>query len=183
MTVQAMRPAVDDPLRWDLGAEVPPGQAFGLVGFERLGTLSRADQDRWVFHAAIEKGAVWVVVGPRCRRRRGTDGQFGQCAEATRCLDLAGIGHSPTALRCGLTQAQSSAGRDHPQLVPTPFQHGRANLNPAVAQLQARTLGGDGERGSTLDRQDGLRPSVEQPGLDPNQRSCRDRAWRAAWRA
>ena len=48
------------------------------------------------------------------------------------------------------------------------FQHGRGNLNAAVTKFQARSLGGNGERRTTVDRQDGLRPFVKQPGLDPN---------------
>src|SRR4029077_6546314 len=98
---------------------------------------------------------------------------------ATRRLSLGGIRHAPAALQGGLAQLYSSTAGDYPQLVPAPLQHWHGELNSGTAERQACTLGGDGEHRSALDRQDGLRPSVEQPGLDAND-ACTDRARRAA---
>ena len=128
----------------------------------------RADQDRGIFHAAIEKSAVGVLVRLWSRRRRSSKRQVAQCAEATRRLRLGGNGHAPAALQRGLAQSHASIAGDDPQLVPTPLQHWRSDLNSGTAQLQARTLGSDRERRSTLDRQHGLEAFVEQPGLDAN---------------
>src|SRR6516162_2257085 len=173
MAVQTVRPPVDDQVGRDLGAKVPPGQAFGLVGLDWLRTVMRAGEHRGVFETAVEKGAVRVTALSRCWRRSSTERQPIQWGQATCCLGLARIGDTPTALQRCLTQSYSPAASNYPQLIPASLQHWRGDLNLGIAQLQPRTFGGDGKRRSTLDRQDGLRPSVEQPGLDPND----DRAW------
>jgi hypothetical protein len=49
MAVQALRPAVNDPVGRDLRAEVPPRQAFGFVGLDRFGPVMHAGKDRGVF--------------------------------------------------------------------------------------------------------------------------------------
>jgi hypothetical protein len=133
----------------------------------------RIGEDRGVFETAVEEGPVWVVAWPPRPRRRSTKRQPSQWAQATRHLGLAGIGNAPTALQRCLAQSYSPAASDYPQLVPASLQYWRGDLNPAIGKLQTCTLGGDGKRRSTLDRQHGLRPPVEQPGLDPND----DRAW------
>ena len=88
--------------------------------------------------------------------------------KAPRQLGRTGIGHAPIVLQGRLAQPQSSPGSDHPQFVPTPLEHWCSDLDPAVTQLQARTLGGDGEGQSAFDCQSRLRPSMEQLGLNPN---------------
>src|SRR6516162_6829825 len=168
MAVQTVRPPVDDQVGRDLGAKVPPGQAFGLVGLDWLRTVMRAGEHRGVFETAVEKGSIRVAALSRCWRRSSPERQPIQWAQATCCLGLARIGDTRTALQRYLTQSYSPAASNYPQLIPAPLQHWRGDLNAGIAQLQARTFGGDGKRRSTLDRQHGLRPPVEQPRLDPD---------------
>ena len=52
MTMQAIRPTVDDAVGRDLRAKVPPRQAFDLAWFDRGRTLMHAVEDRGVFQVA-----------------------------------------------------------------------------------------------------------------------------------
>src|SRR6516164_4428798 len=107
MAVQTVRPAVDDPVGRDLGAEVPPGQAFGLVGLDWLRTVMRDGEHRGVFETAVEKGSIRVAALSRCWRRSSPERQPIQWAQATCCLGLARIGDTRTALQRYLTQSYS----------------------------------------------------------------------------
>ena len=111
-----------------------------------------AGEDRGVFQTAVEVGAVRVLVLFRLRRQRSAEGQLSQRAKATRQFDSTGIGHAPTPLQGSLAQQHSSADGNHPQFVPASLEHWCGDLNLAVAQRQACTLGGDGNGRSTLDR-------------------------------
>ena len=66
MTVQTVRPTIENVVGWDLRAEVPPGQAAGLAGLDRRGPVMYAGEDCGVFEAAVEKGAVRVLVKLGC---------------------------------------------------------------------------------------------------------------------
>jgi hypothetical protein len=140
-----MRPAVDEAIGRDLRAEVPPHQAFGLGGLDWGGTLMRAVEDRGVFYPTVEEGAVRVFVCCRLRSQCGPERQLAYCAKAARQLGGTGIVHTPTALQGRLTHPQLSGGGDHAQLVPTPLEHWRDNLGPAITQPQAGTLATDRE--------------------------------------
>src|SRR6516164_7326152 len=141
-----MRPAVGNPIGRDLRAEVPPRQIFGFAGLYWSGALVHAVEDSGVFYPTVEEGLMRVFVCSRLRCRRGPERQLAYCAKAARQLGGTGIVHTPTALQRSLAQPQLPGGGNHAQLVPTPLEHWRGNLGPAITQPQAGTLAIDREK-------------------------------------
>ena len=103
--MQAVGPAVENAIGRDLGAEVPPGKAFGCSKLDRRIAVPRAAEDRGILEAPIEEGAIRVVVWPGSLCRRGGKGHPAEPAQGPGHLGLAAIGSTPAVLQRRLAQA------------------------------------------------------------------------------
>lgn len=165
--------AVEDAVGRDPGAEIPPGKALRALMLDRRALVRRLQDDGRILDAAVEEGAMGIVVRPRSGGEAGAQRQPLEHASGARHLGRAGIEGAPAALQGGLAEVQLAVRRDHPQLVPAPLQHRRRDLHAPAARLQHRALGRNAQRQPVLDREYGLAPPVEQPGLHPNHNRAR----------
>jgi hypothetical protein len=172
-SMQTMRPAVLDAGCRDVGAEIPPGETLHGGRLDRRRFVMDAGEDRGIFNAAVEKSAKRVVARLRSGGHRRTERHLVELSSRAGQLRLPAIGHTPTALQRRLPQAQATIGDQDPQLIPAPFEHRRRHLNAAAGDVENRSFRSDRKGDPVLQRQYGLRPPVEQPGLDANHNGAR----------